>query len=183
MKRRALAVAGLAAVVAVAAIAQAQRATASTPARPAARPADFGEIATPRIEQLDPSENPGARPADPPVAAAIDPPPARFSTHREVGPFDEIDRAVGLEGEARAKVLTLVVEREARMTESYAEAVSSGGDRQAAIDDVRRIYAAYEAEIVATLTADQRARYDAARRAGRIGAPMFVFRYGGDSTR
>ena len=107
-------------------------------------------------------------------------PPSRFSSHREVGPFDEIDRAVGLDADQSAKVMALVIEREARMTESYAEAVSSGSDRAAAIDEVTRIYAAYEESIVAMLLADQRARYDVARRAGRIGAPLFVFRYGGD---
>jgi hypothetical protein len=104
----------------------------------------------------------------------------RFSNVRDLSPLDEIDAAVGLTDEQRPVVTGLVIEREAAMHAAYSEAVLERGDREAGIAGVTEIYEAYYVHIRQALTTDQQAKLDEARRAGRVGKPMFVFTYGSE---
>lgn len=101
----------------------------------------------------------------------------RYSPYRELSPIDEVDRAVALTDEQRPFVTALVTEREALMRASYADAVFDG-DVEAGVESVTRIYGQFDEKIRAALSPDQQVAYDAGRREGRIGAPLFVFRYG-----
>jgi hypothetical protein len=125
-----------------------------------------------------PTRHPGDEPGIPGAPPAASPAPARYSTYRDLSPFDEIDRAVGLAADQRPEVELLVVEREALMHATYADAALGGGDLEKGIDAVKAIYETYSERIRERLEPAQRVRYDAARREGRIGRPLFVFRYG-----
>ncbi|MBI2932907.1 MAG: hypothetical protein HYY16_14775 [Planctomycetes bacterium] len=96
-------------------------------------------------------------------------------------PLDEIDRAVNLTEDQRRHMAQLVEERETLMHAAYSEAVLTARDVERGVAQVGQIYTDFDAQILQTLNPDQQVRYTVARHEGRIGNPMFVFRYGGSS--
>jgi glutaredoxin-related protein len=85
---------------------------------------------------------------------------------------------VTLSPEQRPAIEALVSERETLMTSACSDAVLERQDCASGAEEVRRIYLDFDNQIRRSLTPDQQALYDTARVEGRIGAPMFVFRYG-----
>lgn len=102
----------------------------------------------------------------------------RYSPFQELSPLDEIDRVVSLTPDQREAISALVRERDAAMKSAYAQVVLELQDAAAGADAVTGIYGEFDRRIREELSAPQQALYDAGRREGRIGAPMFVFRYG-----
>lgn len=117
-------------------------------------------------------------PASPAAEAAEATPAQRHSPFRQLSPLDEVDLAVALTPSQRETVRALVDEREALMHAIYSEAVAEGRNLSVAADDVTRVYLSFDERIRRELGVEQQIRYDEGRRERRIGAPMFVFRYG-----
>jgi len=151
----------------------------ATPVRP---PVGHDVNSGPPPELASPTKDAGSAGRDvlveaQPVEAAAARPKPRHSPHRRLSPLDEIDEAVALTPEQRPRIGSLVAEREAAMHAAYAEAVG-GGEAERGVDEVARIFAGFEGRIRELLAPEQVVRYDEGRRAGRVAAPVFVFRYG-----